>query len=152
MFGTTLVILTAIDFAVHRLPNKVLSWASLVGLVLFTLAALVRWDVRPFLHGVEGMFLYGIPMIVIGIVSGGNMGWGDVKFAPYLGFHLGWLRVAYVPLGAFMGFLFGALVGVLLVTLGSAGRKTQIAFGPYMALGALVCILAGDVILRLWFP
>lgn len=152
MFGTTLVILTAIDFAVHRLPNKVLSWASLVGLVLFALASLVRWDLWPFLHGVEGMFLYGIPMIVVGIVSGGNMGWGDVKFAPYLGFHLGWLRIGYVPLGAFMGFLFGAVVGALLMALGTAGRKTQIAFGPYMAFGALVCILAGDTILRLWFP
>lgn len=152
MFGTTLVILTAIDFAHHRLPNKVLSWASLVGLALFALAMLLHWDLRPFLRGIGGMFLYGVPMIVIGIVGGGNMGWGDVKFAPYLGFHLGWLRVAYVPLGAFMGFLFGAVVGVLLVVLHSAGRKTQIAFGPYMALGALVCILAGDTILRLWFP
>ena len=152
IFGTTLVILTAIDLDVQRLPNKVLAWASLVGAVLFALASLVEWDVRPFLHGLEGMLIYGIPMLVIGLVSGGRMGMGDVKFAPYLGFHLGWLRLGFVPVGAFLGFLLGAVVGVLLMLLGAAGRRTQIAFGPFMALGAFVCILAGDAILRLWLP
>jgi leader peptidase (prepilin peptidase)/N-methyltransferase len=152
MFGTTLVILTAIDLDVQRLPNKVLAWASLVGAVLFAVAALVKWDLRPMLHGVEGTLIYGIPMLAIGLLSGGRMGMGDVKFAPYLGFHLGWLRLGFVPLGAFLGFLFGAFVGVLLMALGAAGRKTQIPFGPFMALGAFVCILAGNTILRLWLP
>jgi leader peptidase (prepilin peptidase)/N-methyltransferase len=152
MFGTTLVILSAIDLKVHRLPNKVLAWGSLVGVVLFALATLVKWDLRPLGRGLEGVVLYGVPMFVIGMISRGGMGMGDVKFAPYLGFHLGWLRLGFVPLGAFLGFLFGAVIGVLLVTLGRAGRKTQIAFGPFMALGAFVCILAGDTILRLWFP
>jgi leader peptidase (prepilin peptidase) / N-methyltransferase len=152
IFGTTLVILSAIDLDVRRLPNKVLVWASLVGAVLFAFAAVVRGDGTPLVHGLGGALAYGVPMLVIGLVSPAGMGMGDVKFAPYLGFHLGWLRLGFVPLGAFLGFLFGAVIGALLMAIGRAGRKTRIPFGPFMALGAFVCILAGDTILRIWLP
>ena len=152
IFGTTLVILTAIDLDVRRLPNKVLAWASLVGAVLFGLAAVVKGDVTPLVHGLEGALAYGVPMLVIGLISPAGMGMGDVKFAPYLGFHLGWLRLGFVPVGAFLGFLFGAVIGALLMAVGRAGRKTKIPFGPFMALGTFVCILAGDTILRIWLP
>ncbi|MGH2687785.1 MAG: prepilin peptidase, partial [Actinomycetota bacterium] len=97
VFGTALVILSAIDFDVQRLPNKVLSWAALIGAVLFAGAALARGDATPLWHGVVGALGYGIPMFVIGLIAPGGMGFGDVKFAPYLGFHLGWLRLGYVP-------------------------------------------------------
>jgi leader peptidase (prepilin peptidase) / N-methyltransferase len=55
-----------------------------------------------------------------------------------------------VPVGAFLGFFFGAVIGVLLMVVGRAGRKTKIPFGPFMALGAFVCIFVGDPILRAW--
>ena len=152
VFGTALVILSAIDFDVQRLPNKVLTWAAVIGAVLFALAALVHRDATPLWHGVLGGLGYGIPMFVIGLVAPGGMGFGDVKFAPYLGFHLGWLRPGYVPVGAFLGFLFGALLGGLLMAIGRAGRKTKIPFGPFMAMGAFVTLFVGDAILRFWLP
>ena len=152
IFGTALVILSAIDLDVRRLPNTVLAWASLVGAVLFAFATAVRGDVTPLVRGLEGALAYGVPMLVIGLISPAGMGMGDVKFAPYLGFHLGWLRLGFVPVGAFLGFFFGAVIGALLMAIGRAGRKTRIPFGPFMALGAFVCILAGDTILRIWLP
>jgi leader peptidase (prepilin peptidase) / N-methyltransferase len=152
IFGTTLVILSVIDLDIRRLPNKVLAWAALVGAVLFGFATVVKGDVTPLVHGLEGALAYGIPMFVIGLISPAGMGMGDVKFAPYLGFHLGWLRLGFVPVGAFLGFFFGAVIGALLMAIGRAGRKTKIPFGPFMALGAFVCIFAGDAILRTWLP
>jgi leader peptidase (prepilin peptidase) / N-methyltransferase len=152
IFGTALVILSAIDFEVQRLPNKVLSWASLLGAVLFVAAALVKGDVTPLWHGLIGALAYGVPMFVIGLIAPGGMGFGDVKFAPYLGFHLGWLRLGYVPVGAFLGFLLGAVLGGLLMIVGRAGRKTKIPFGPFMAMGAFVTIFFGDAVLRFWLP
>lgn len=65
-----------------------------------------------------------------------------MKFAPYLGFHLRWLRLGLVPVGAFLGFFFGAAIGLLLMPVGRAGRKSQIPFGPFMALGTS-CSLPG---------
>jgi leader peptidase (prepilin peptidase) / N-methyltransferase len=149
-FGTALVVLSAIDIDVQRLPNKVLGVSAIVGVALFAIATVVKGDVGPFVDGLKGALFYGVPMLVIGIISPAGMGMGDIKFAPYLGFHLGWLSLWYVPVGAFLGFFFGAVIGVLLMVVGRAGRKTKIPFGPFMALGAFVCIFVGDPILRAW--
>ena len=71
------------------------------------------------------------------------MGFGDVKLAGVLGLYLGWLGWGEVIVGGFLGFLFGGVVGIALMVMGKAGRKSKIPFGPFMLAGALVAILAG---------
>ena len=51
-------------------------------------------------------------------------------------------------LGAFAGFLIGALVGIGLMAVGRAGRKTAVPFGPSMLAGALLAILVADVLVQ----
>jgi leader peptidase (prepilin peptidase)/N-methyltransferase len=46
--------------------------------------------------------------------------------------------------GAFLGFLFGGLVGVGLVLFKEGGRKTKVPFGPFMIAGTLVAVLVGQ--------
>ena len=53
-------------------------------------------------------------------------------------------------LGLFCGFLSGAVVGIALIALRHRGRKDHLPFGPFLALGTLVVLLWGDVILR-WY-
>src|SRR3954462_4528085 len=69
------------------------------------------------------------------------MGMGDVKLALLLGAMLG----RTVPL-AMMIAMITALVPatVLLVRHGAAARKMAIPFGPFLALGGLVALFAGD--------
>jgi leader peptidase (prepilin peptidase)/N-methyltransferase len=52
----------------------------------------------------------------------------------------------------FGGFLFGTVIGVVIMArLGVAkGRKMRIPFGPYLALGGLVALFAGDAIVD-WY-
>jgi leader peptidase (prepilin peptidase)/N-methyltransferase len=71
-----------------------------------------------------------------------GMGGGDVKLAPLLGLYLGWLGWSSVAIGAFAGFLLGGVVGVLLMTLRGAGRKTRVPFGPMMLAGAVLAVFA----------
>lgn len=149
-FGTTLVILSAIDLEHRRLPNRVLGPASIVALVLLGAAALVEGAYRSLLGAGAGAVAYGLPILVIGLIAPGGMGGGDIKFAPYLGFHLGWLGLGHVLAGALLGFLGGGMVGVALIVAGRKGRKDPIPFGPFMALGALIAVLAGDRLLTAW--
>jgi leader peptidase (prepilin peptidase)/N-methyltransferase len=74
------------------------------------------------------------------------MGMGDAKLVAVLGLFLG---AAVAPAFA-VAFLAGAVTGVaLMVRKGvAAGRKTPIAFGPYLALGAVVGLLVGDELVR----
>jgi leader peptidase (prepilin peptidase)/N-methyltransferase len=77
-----------------------------------------------------------------------GMGMGDAKLVAVLGLFLG---QAVIP--AFLvAFLAGTAVGIaVLVGKGmSEGRRTKIPFGPYLALGGLVGVLAGDELVQLY--
>ncbi len=72
---------------------------------------------------------------------------GDVKLAAFLGAGLG----AAVVVGVFIGFLAAAVpAAVLVVRHGSAARKQAIPLGPFLALGGVVALFAGDAILD-WY-
>jgi leader peptidase (prepilin peptidase) / N-methyltransferase len=79
-----------------------------------------------------------------------GMGFGDVKLAGVLGAYLGWLGWAEVVTGTFLGFLFGGVVGLVLMAVGKAGRKSKVPFGPFMLAGAFVAILWGGALADLY--
>jgi leader peptidase (prepilin peptidase)/N-methyltransferase len=75
------------------------------------------------------------------------MGLGDVKLAATMGLFLG-RAVAPALLAAL---LMASLVGlVLLARHGSRARKMAIPFGPFLALGGVVGLLAGDQLIDLY--
>ncbi|HEX9314540.1 MAG TPA: prepilin peptidase, partial [Actinomycetota bacterium] len=85
-----------------------------------------------------------------GLAAPSAMGGGDVKFAPYLGFHLGWLGLRIVLAGGLLGLVAGGLGGAAALLIGGKGMKDPIPFGPFMAAGALVAILLGHSILSVY--
>jgi leader peptidase (prepilin peptidase) / N-methyltransferase len=78
------------------------------------------------------------------------MGFGDVKLAGILGGVLAYLSWSTFVIGAFAGFVLGALVGVALIAGHRATRKTAIPFGPFMVAGALVALFAAGPIAQLY--
>lgn len=78
--------------------------------------------------------------------GGRGMGLGDVVLAPTLGLALGWLGWGPSLVGLLGGFAIGAVVGVTLMMIGRAGRRSQIPFGPSMLAGALLGVFAGSAI------
>jgi leader peptidase (prepilin peptidase)/N-methyltransferase len=93
--------------------------------------------------------LYGF-YFVLALIYPRGMGFGDVKLAGVLGLYLGWLGWAEVVAGAFLGFLFGGVVGGVLLLVRRAGRKSMIPFGPFMLAGALVAIIWGGALADLY--
>lgn len=76
-----------------------------------------------------------------------GMGLGDVKLAATMGLFLG-RAVAPAILFALLA---GSLVGVALILRHGAGaRKMAIPFGPFLALGGIVGLLAGDQLIDLY--
>jgi leader peptidase (prepilin peptidase)/N-methyltransferase len=90
----------------------------------------------------------GAALAVPAIVHPAGMGMGDAKLVAVLGLFLG---AAVAPAFA-AAFLAGAVTGVTLMARKgvAVGRKTPIAFGPYLALGAVVGVLAGDELVDLY--
>jgi prepilin signal peptidase PulO-like enzyme (type II secretory pathway) len=61
---------------------------------------------------------------------------GDVKLAGMLGFVLGWTVLTALFIGAVVG---GIVAAALLSRAG--GRRSTMAYGPYLALGGAAAIL-----------
>jgi leader peptidase (prepilin peptidase)/N-methyltransferase len=144
------VALWMIDVDVKRLPDAIVLPAYPVAAILLTVAALAEGEWDSLIRAGGGMaLLFGFYFLLAFIYPAG-MGFGDVKLAGVLGLYLGWLGWGEVVTGGFLGFLFGGLVGLGLMLLGRAGRKSQIPFGPFMLAGALVAVLWGGALADLY--
>jgi leader peptidase (prepilin peptidase)/N-methyltransferase len=131
-----LVALAAID-AEHRIvPNKIVLPAAAVVLVAHT----VIDPSAAWLLAALGASLF---LFIAALVYPKGMGMGDVKLALLLGAMLGKL----IGVGMFLGMLV-ALVpsAVLFARHGSAARKMGIPFAPFLALGCVIALFAGDPI------
>ncbi|MFH1392594.1 MAG: prepilin peptidase [bacterium] len=65
------------------------------------------------------------------------MGWGDVKLAVLMGLLLGWPNIL---LALFASFLFGAIIGVMLIVFNKKTMKSQIPFGPFLVGATIICL------------
>jgi leader peptidase (prepilin peptidase)/N-methyltransferase len=144
--GAVGVALALIDLDTKRLPNVLVLPSYPVGIGLLAIAAGVNGTWDDFVRALLGMVaLYGFYFVLVLAVPKG-MGFGDVKLAGVLGLYLGWLGWGEVIAGGFLGFLVGGVVGIGLMLVRRAGRKSQIPFGPFMLLGALLAVFWGHAL------
>lgn len=147
-----LVALSWIDLHTKRLPREITYVTMVIGMPLLVIDALVTDEPRRIATMLGGAAIALAFMALVYVGSRGGLGDGDVRLSPLLGAYLGWLGLGYVPVGLFLGFLFGSIVGVAAMALGKAGRKTAVPFGPFLAAGTLVAVFVGrsviDVIWR----
>ena len=138
-----LVPITLIDLDHHLIPNKLTYPGAVVGIVLVLLL-----DPDSLVESLIAAFGAGGFLFVAWILYPRGMGMGDVKLAFVLGVYLG---RAVVP-AMFAAFVAGALIGaVIIARMGvKEGRKAGIPFGPWLALGGIVGLLAGDEIVD-WY-
>jgi len=135
--------ITFIDLDHRIIPNKLTGLGAIAAVVL--VAALQPSELVE--HLVAGVSAAAFLFVALMAYPGG-MGMGDVKLAGVLGLFLGRavgpaMLVALVA-GTVVGGVVMAVKGV------KAGRKTAIPFGPFLALGGLVGLFAGDAIVD-WY-
>jgi leader peptidase (prepilin peptidase)/N-methyltransferase len=132
-----LVPLALIDLDTRRLPNRLTLPAAVAAVVLGTLLD-SSGEVERLVAGVAagGFFL------LAALAYPRGMGMGDVKLAGVLGLFLG----REVAAALLVGLVVAAVVGVAIIARKGAaeGRKTAVAFGPFLALGAIAALLVGE--------
>ncbi len=138
------IALALIDLDVQRLPDALTFPSYPVVAVLLGVAGFAGDDTGALLQALIGALALGAFYFALWFVYPSGMGFGDVKLAPLLGAYLGWLGYDVLAVGAFLGFLYGGLVGIGLVLFKEGGRKTKVPFGPFMLLGTLTAILVGQ--------
>jgi len=131
-------LLVALDLACHRLPDIVTVPTAAVlvtGLLLVSLQTGSWSDLgRALLAGL----VLGAGFLVLALISPRSLGLGDVKLAALLGLFLGWFGWPAVAVAVIATFLLGGLTALLLVLSRRATPSTELAFGPWLVLGAAV--------------
>ena len=144
IMAAALVALVWIDLHEYRLPREITYPATALSFVAIVIAALVDDEPERIWKALLGAGIALAIMWLIYVASKGGMGDGDVRLAPLLGLHLGYLNPGIVPIGLFLGFLIGAVVGVALMAGSKAGRKTAVPFGPFLAAGTVLAVFIGQ--------
>ena len=150
VFFAVLLAVSMIDLEHYIVPNRIVFPTLAIAVPLLAVAALLEDDWGAFATAVIGALAASNGLLLINLVHPRGMGMGDVKLALVLGLYLGWLGLDVVALGIFVGFLLGAVIGVLLIALGIRSRKDHVPFAPFLAGGALVAVLVGTSILD-WY-
>ena len=142
-FVLLLVPVAVIDIDVRIIPNKLM----IVGTVLAPAILVVTDPGRLPEHGIAALAAGGF-LLVAALAYPGGMGMGDVKLAFVMGLFLG----SDVSVAMMTALMTGSLVGAAVIARKGAkeGRKTAIPFGPFLALGGLVALFAGEPIVD-WY-
>jgi len=145
-FACALIVLFVIDLEHRILPNVI----TLPGIGAGFLASLFLppgWlsSLIGILAG--GGVLFGIAEVYYRTRGQEGLGMGDVKMLAMIGAFLGWpLMLLTLVLASFAG----SLVGVTLLATGRGTMQAALPFGTFLALGALVSAVTGDVMLA-WY-
>jgi leader peptidase (prepilin peptidase)/N-methyltransferase len=138
-----LVPISLIDLDQRIIPNKLTLPASLAAIVI---ALVLKPAVLPS-HLLAGGAAAGF-LLLFALAYPSGMGMGDVKLAGVLGLFLGASVAVAVLAAVFAATLVG--VGVMVRVGVERGRKVAVPFGPFLAIGGVLAVLAGPQILH-WY-
>jgi leader peptidase (prepilin peptidase)/N-methyltransferase len=144
------VALAAIDLDVRRLPNAIVMPSYPVLLLLLAASAAWQDDWWSLLRAVLGGSILLLFYLSLVLLHPAGMGFGDVRLSGIVGGVLAYLSWSALIVGAFAGFLLGALVGVAMMAARRGDRRTAIPFGPFMIAGTLLAIFVAEPVAR-WY-
>jgi prepilin signal peptidase PulO-like enzyme (type II secretory pathway) len=131
-FAFYLLVVLVIDFEHRRVLNVMLIPAAALALLASFLLGPPS-PVNALLGGALGLGIF----FLIALLGRGKMGAGDVKLAGVIGLMVGFPAVLQALV---IGILLGGAAALLLLVTRRAGRKSYIAYAPYLCVGALACL------------
>jgi leader peptidase (prepilin peptidase)/N-methyltransferase len=140
---TFLVPIAVIDIDLKIIPNKLTAPAAVLAVVL---GAIIEPSYLPeqLIAGFGALLFFYLPALI----HAKGMGMGDVKLAAVLGLYLGRAVAPAILIALVAGVVLGA--AIIARKGAKEGRKTAVPFGPFLALGGMVALLAGDDIIS-WY-
>jgi len=141
-FVTLLLAVTLTDLERRIIPNKILLAGAIAAVAIAAVGDPASLPERTIAAAAAGGLLFAVAL-----AYPRGMGLGDVKLAAVMGLYLG----RSVGPALLIGFAAGALYGLALIAVRGAGaRKQAVPFGPFLAFGGVVALLAGEQIVD-WY-
>jgi prepilin signal peptidase PulO-like enzyme (type II secretory pathway) len=138
----SMLVIGIIDARTQMIPDVLTGVLAVAALAYHLLLGDVIWT-----GALLGLVFFGAQWL---LSRGRWVGSGDILLAMALGLLLGsWQHVIIMLMVAY---IVGALLVSVLLGLGHMTRTQNIAFGPFLVIGALVTLLFGDQILSVVVP
>lgn len=143
--GAIGVLLAYVDWHTKRLPTAIIAPSYGVVIVLLAVAGLLsgHWS-QAAQSAIAGAVVFAL-FFVAWLIFPRGLGYGDVRLSGILGIALGWLGWAEVLVGIYAGFVFGAVIGLVLSKMHIVDAK-GFPFGPFMLMGAWFGAVFGPAI------
>jgi leader peptidase (prepilin peptidase) / N-methyltransferase len=148
VFTWSLVVATAIDLEHRIIPNRLTYRLPVVLLPLLVFAAWVDDGWTDLRRGLIAGLAIPLVMFLLSeafrLLRGqSGMGMGDVKLALSIGLVVGYLGGIELVVFAYGSVIAAVVIAFALILTGRAKLASRIPFGPYLALGSMLPILAG---------
>lgn len=144
IFISLLLVIAVIDFK----TTEVWTSTTLFGVGIGILFMVIDWIINKRIP-VDNIIGGAIGFLVIWLIVKltGGMGEGDIDIALICGLFLG-SKGAIITL--FAGVVLGGLAGVIFLIRKKKSGKDEMAFGPYLAMGAFIAMIWGEKIID-WY-
>ncbi|UCG78985.1 MAG: prepilin peptidase [Nitrospirota bacterium] len=147
VFISAMIVITFIDLDFQIIPDVITIPGVALGAILALFVLVDPYDRTSqlgIINSGSGIIAGGGVFYAIAVLSKGGMGGGDIKMMGMVGSFLGWKGVIMTT---FIGSFIGAIMGIILMVFMGKGRKAKIPFGPFLALGSLISLFAGQELL-----
>lgn len=144
-----LAITFSIDIRYQLIPDEV----HIVLLIVGIIKLIADFSLRNLLDGVIGALIGGgifliINLIALLILKKEGMGYGDIKLMAALGFIFGVKNILVITL---VSFVFGAIVGGIVLIIKNKESDGYIPFGPFIAIAVLILMFVpADTIINIY--
>ena len=145
----SLISLAVIDFKTTLLPDNItmpLLWLGIIANYHGLFCSLED----SIIGAIFGYLSLWLVFQVFRIITGKEgMGYGDFKLLAALGAWLGWQYLITIIL---ISSVVGSIIGITLIVTKLLRKDMPTPFGPYLALGGMICLLWGDEVKSLLGP
>ncbi|MCS7215092.1 MAG: prepilin peptidase [Thermodesulfovibrio sp.] len=145
IFISAMIVISFIDIDFQIIPDQISIPLIFAGIFLSLLSHDNPNLVSNFKESLFGIVVGGGSLLLVSIISKGGMGGGDIKLNAAVGAYLG-PKSALITI--FIGSLLGAIAGIIILK--KTGSR-KIPFGPFLSIGALICLFAGKKIIDWYF-
>lgn len=137
-----LILTFCIDFKHRIIPNRLNLTIFEIGLVITFVYGINNVNMaKDYIMGMFiGVIIFSIITLLGRIISGKEaMGLGDVKFTGAIGLFYGMNSIAEISL---LSFILAAIYSIIIIIIRLIMKKKDeyIAFGPFLAISAIICI------------
>ncbi len=141
LVATVGLALALVDLACLRLPDPLVALAAACGALGLVAVALVTGNFGRLFPALAGAVVSFGGYVLLALLPGARLGFGDVKLAAVLGLLLGWLGWPALALGLLLPHLLNGVVVLALLAARKVRRDTALPFGPAILAGAWLAVL-----------